>query len=147
MRSLAVLASAAVVAAVLAAAAHAADPKAPANLCARIEDDRERLTCYDTSFGRGVASAPLPAGVQPYTPVGPAPLPDSFDSSVKSLQRRANGLWAVTLEDDQVWVQTDSADDLSVKAGDKVRVRKGMLGSWFLQKIGSNRTMRVRPMH
>jgi hypothetical protein len=57
---------------------------------------------------------------------------DRVESTVASAGRGATG-WVVTLENGQVWRQTDNKSLYRVRRGDKVEIRRGTLGSFFLR--------------
>ena len=63
---------------------------------------------------------------------------------VGKVTQGANGKSVITLEDGQVWVQTDSVKRVKVSSGDSVIVSRGLMGGFFLQKSGNNTRMRVK---
>jgi len=69
--------------------------------------------------------------------------PSSISATVAGVKKRPTGEWVVTLQDGQVWVQSESYTKAIVKAGDVVTIRKASLGSYVL--VSANRVaMRVR---
>lgn len=67
----------------------------------------------------------------------------NIETTVKRAERSGNG-WLLTLEDDARWVQTDSTQLASEpRAGTRVRIRQGALGS-FLANIGNAPAIRMR---
>ena len=134
--------------------------------CKAITDDTARLACYDAATGRsdagyitaspasaaaiaagpGAADAGTAAAAKPVAPE-PATVEaaNSFESRIKTATRRSNGTWVIALEDGTSWLQADSTQEWTLKAGDPVVVSRGAMGAWFVKKTGSNRTFRVRP--
>lgn len=109
--------------AALSSAARAADP----HHCTQIQDDRERLACYDQAFGTPAAPRPLP---------DPPPLraeqpPDKFSAAVSQIEWR-NGMFVVTLDNGQVWMQSERDSRVQLDAGDAVNFRRAALGSWLM---------------
>jgi hypothetical protein len=170
LRSTAALAAAFVVAAALAAwprqpaAAQAAVP------CTAIENDAERLACYD----RALRPAPTAEGAQPSAPaateVAPrsertvrqsaapaaaaAPVAGAASSAsdnvipivivgVRSLPGRET---IFTAEDGATWVQTDSQQMVQLpEAPFEAEIQPGAMGSRFLLPKDYPRRIRVRP--
>ncbi|MEJ0038680.1 MAG: hypothetical protein WDO68_21830 [Gammaproteobacteria bacterium] len=105
------------------------------------------------------ASTPKPAAPSP-APAKPAAGPDDFGldaeavrrkqaaanpdaprepeqvvARVKAVTTRPRGEYRITLEDGQVWDQTQhSASDVPPEAGETVTIKRGMLGSYFLSR-------------
>jgi hypothetical protein len=126
--------------------------------CSAITDDRERLECYDTVFGKpaGGGQQPVPAAAEAIAPAaGPVNpqadfgltesakaarepdkarprYPDSITDTVAAVGFKPTGELVVTLTNGQVWVQTDTVSFARVKAGENVTIRKGALGSYLL---------------
>ncbi len=109
--------------------------------CTTIENDAERLGCYDRAFG---------------TPAAPRPLPDppaddreespqKFTAVVSKIEWR-NGVFLVTLDNGQVWMQSERDSRLQIAARDTVTIRRASLGSHLLSgKQGiAARVKRVR---
>ena len=69
----------------------------------------------------------------------------SIESTVTGFGRNANGGLIVTLADGGVWSQTDDAMSGDPRRGDKVVVKRGVLGSYFLStpRVGSFKAKRV----
>lgn len=57
---------------------------------------------------------------------------DSIESTIASAYRGQRG-WVVTLANRQVWSQTDNRRILRAKPGDKVEIRRGLVGSFFMR--------------
>lgn len=116
--------------------------------CAQVRDDTERLACYDSEFGKPAKSTS--PGKQFGRPAKPAPAaaaePASVTASVTALDRLRDGKFVVTLDNSQVWSQSEINSQAFVEVGDTVTVRRGVLGSYLLvTKSGiATRVKRVR---
>lgn len=62
---------------------------------------------------------------------------------VGAVEEDPYGKLIVTLADGQIWRQTDS-EVFKLRSGDSVTISRGLLGSFYLQKDGLNRRMRVK---
>jgi len=113
--------------------------------CAHVRNDTDRLACYDQAFGKPPASAaatsPAPKeqfgftekemarnSGQSATPAAP----DSVTAAIKSLDWRRDGKFVVTLDNTQVWAQSEFNSQADVQVGDAITVRRGALGSYLL---------------
>jgi hypothetical protein len=100
--------------------AWAADESHP---CAPIVDDARRLACYDEAFGT------------PDSPANDAARREqsnySFSALVSGLERSGDRFVA-TLDNGQVWSQTETNTRIDVRVGDTVTIRRGALGSYLL---------------
>lgn len=106
--------------------------------CRGIADPVARLACYDAlvpsvqeeqQFGRDRQTAPALEAIESYIP-GP------FEGWLPRTRiRLANG---------QVWQVTDGSSGTYRLVDPKVRVQRGMLGSFFLEIEGQNRSLRVK---
>jgi hypothetical protein len=124
--------------------------------CRAITDSTQRLACYDRQSG-AVAQAlekrdlvvidkeraaqarrslfgfsvPSFAGL-----LGGGEL-NQVEGTVASAVQNADGGWTIKLSDGSVWTQTDDTPvALDPRRGDKVVVKRGTLGSYFI-KLGS----------
>ncbi|QYJ97244.1 hypothetical protein K0J45_17305 [Shewanella alkalitolerans] len=68
---------------------------------------------------------------------------DKVNLTVASVQKNAHGALTITFDNGQVWKQNDSRR-FRLKAGDKVYIEKGALGSFLLGKEDANATIRVK---
>ena len=110
--------------------------------CARIRDDAERLACYDHAFGKSATPvAAAPKGQFGFTEQEVArskgetaepTTPASVMATVTSLDRRRDGKFVVTLDNAQVWSQSEFNSQADVEIGDTITVRRGALGSYLL---------------
>jgi hypothetical protein len=128
-------------------------------LCAKLQNSIERLSCYDrtvASIGAGEAAAQAPpASPEAMFGVGgqlsreTSPLPkatareeiQSISAVVKEL-RITSGALLIELDNGQTWQQMDGAS-LLLKVGDRVTITRGALNSFRLNTPGK-RAGRVR---
>ena len=113
--------------------------------CVHVRNDTDRLACYDQAFGKPPASAaatsPAPSEQFGFTEKEVARntgqstasiAPDSVKAAIKSLDRRRDGKFVVTLDNTQVWAQSEFNSQADVQVGDAITVRRGALGSYLL---------------
>ena len=67
---------------------------------------------------------------------------DSLSGTISRLQQSGYDKVVITLDNGQIWRQID-ASSLRLRVGDSVRIERGAIGSYMLQKKGSKRSMRV----
>lgn len=67
--------------------------------------------------------------------------PDSQHSLIKAITRKKKT--TIELDNGQRWLMTDEVEFLPV-VGDRCIIKKGMMGAFYLQKDGSNKTYRVK---
>jgi hypothetical protein len=129
--------------------------------CANIPDTMQRASCYDREVA-ALSKAPVPAiptrppsaspsGVAPPAPA-PAPAPAEF--GVDSLERKARatsepasvtlkatvtslreprpGVYVITLDNGQVWRQSEPRISFLLKTGDGVSLKRGTLDAYRL---------------
>ena len=58
--------------------------------------------------------------------------PSSVTATITSLDRRRDGKFVVTLDNTQVWSQSEFNSQADVDIGDTITVRRGALGSYLL---------------
>ncbi len=68
---------------------------------------------------------------------------DRIESFVAKIRASASGKAIITLDNGQVWAQTDNSR-LRLSGYDKVTIRRASLGSYLLYKSGSKTSMRVK---
>lgn len=129
--------------------------------CAKIADDRERLSCYDAAVGRmapvrAEPLAPLDPSAPATTPEGVARFglldrpdePEAVTGVVASLEFDGDGRATVTLTDGQVWRQLASDRVKIVRRsgfGEQTAiVKKAALGSFRMSLEPLGMTIRVR---
>ncbi|HUQ11877.1 MAG TPA: hypothetical protein VM146_16300 [Steroidobacteraceae bacterium] len=116
-------------------------PAAAPHPCTSVQDDAERLACYDRTFG--TPTAPKPQADPPAKP--PEAVPEKFSAVVSKIEWR-NGVFVLTLDNGQVWIQSERDSRVQIEAGETVSIRKASLGSFLLsskQGLGA----RVRQLH
>lgn len=155
----------AVAIAALPLAGYAATDEAVA-ACRAIKDSGPRLACYDAlpvaSVGVGRGAAPAPAPARPAAPPAVAPAAPNEASRfglpatrgpapIESIESRVVGHFEgwfpgtrIRLENGQVWQVTDGTSRFADLDRPKVTVKRGALGSYFLDIEGVNPAPRVR---
>jgi hypothetical protein len=124
----------------------------PTHPCAEIADPTQRLACFDKAFPHRTpqARATPPAQKQP------PPLPpqefgftdaqrrerESSDrkpagaqeihAKISELETRRSGMFTATLDNGQLWAQTELNSKARVRTGDTVVIHKAALGSYLL---------------
>ena len=121
--------------------------------CRKVTDPAERLACYDQAvaaldeaeakkdvvvvdkdqvraarksvFGLNLPRIKLFGGDDEATDV------DEVESTIKSVTFQRDGRIFFVIEDGARWVQTDDKTVFGIKAGQKVILKKGALGSFF----------------
>lgn len=114
--------------------------------CANVAEPAARLACYDRAF------PPPPEVIEAATEKAQADFgldkprgslrnpgqtdeqadPERIESRVAKVGHVREGQRIFTLENGQVWTQTDSRGGGHVQAGDVVQVRKGILSGYLL---------------
>lgn len=61
-----------------------------------------------------------------------------IDGTIRSAGRNADGGWTITLNDGSVWSQTDDWPGFEARPGQKVIVKRGTLGSFWLSSPAKN---------
>jgi hypothetical protein len=67
----------------------------------------------------------------------------SITARIESVGQTTDGRQAVTLDNDQMWVQLEASTRVRLRTGDEVTIRRAALGSFILTKPNSG-SMRVR---
>jgi hypothetical protein len=139
--------------------------------CRAVADSPARLACYDAlarevegRFGKPQAAAPVPAqpSAAPASPAAPARasppqtvanfgLENRQAPELNAIQSTIPGLfqgWGpnarIQLANGQVWQISDNSSAYLYRQDPKVSVRRGALGSFFLDIENDNRSPRVR---
>lgn len=68
---------------------------------------------------------------------------DSIETSIASMKEDNRGYATFTLDNGQVWRQTESAR-LIFKEGETITIKKGVFKSFYLSKPNNNRSVRVK---
>ena len=66
--------------------------------------------------------------------------PNEFTAHIASISRNAAGRAVVTLDNGQVWRQSETRASFEASAGDAVTISSGVLGSYWLVTSVHNRT-------
>lgn len=117
-----------------------------AHPCASVAGAAARLACYDAAYPpspdvieAAAAQAQAEFGFdRPAEPLRTPGLtaeqtaPDRIESQVTRVDHAGNGQRSFTLENGQVWTQTESRSNGHVRAGQTVQLRKGVLGAYQL---------------
>ena len=135
--------------------------------CVSIDDDAQRLACYDRLFRSSApSSAPAPATTAGATTAAATARPAEEDfgkdvaerarareqeqEKVREVRARVtkvdvlrDGALVLTLDNGQVWRQNEPTLTLQFKEGDEVLIRSGMLGSYLLRHADGKSTTRV----
>jgi len=141
--------------------------------CRQIENDPDRLACYDAA----VDAVLQPATQKPSAETHPTEQPqssndtavsgetifgkvdstntavihevfgvpnvDSIESTITQARTAPDGHRVFALANGQVWAQTDSMN-LPLAIGDVVHIRRGMVGSYLLSGNANKKSMRVK---
>lgn len=153
---------------VTAGSARAAAPATTAEFlnCAGEKDDTRRLACFDAAVDRARAAPANPAPAVVATPLSQEEkfglrgelkqekaqkVPElqeleQLQAQVTKVSTKPHGELVVTLENGQVWTEIQTNSGARVKAGDRVAIKPGALGSFLLVAPNgrSTRVTRVR---
>jgi hypothetical protein len=130
-----------------------AQPTPDSHPCARVSAPTERLACYDAAFPRStaaIAESKAIAEEQARQEFGlsererrerdstglTAPLPERLESTVTRVDFAANGARVITLDNGQVWQQSEVSSKGRLTIGDRVVLRNAALGSFMLVTPG-----------
>lgn len=137
--------------------------------CSFIENDFNRLLCYDnTMAGKPLTkptvtqklTAPSTSTSTPAVAVVDAPKDDfglehkqdkknkenkesEIKATITSVEKALYGELIITLNNNQKWRQIGS-DSIRLKASDAVTITRGVFNSFLLSKDGQNRSIRVK---
>lgn len=134
--------------------AQGAAPAIPDSLraCSRLQDSLQRLVCYDREIAaQPAATSPVarPTLGEELVPAKARPAGGQVETSltavVAGLRELPQGTYAITLDNGQLWRQTEKARYFPLNVGETVRIDRGILGSYQLTRIveGSSRFVRV----
>lgn len=121
--------------------AHADPLRDRIQACAANRDDAARLRCFDE----------LAAAMPPEKPAEPAPSarasrpppPETQTARIASVSQPDGRKYRIVLDNDEVWQETEHVRDMELEPGQTVRIKPGVLGSFFLI-VESGRSTRVR---
>ncbi len=122
--------------------------------CRQITDASQRLRCYDAL--PVVAPAAPAAAVAPTRPTGPTP--DNFGLEGRGIGTRVEAIetsivgnfdewgpnYRFNLANGQVWQVVDGSIGFRASSDSRVKIRRGMLGTFYLELVGTNRSPKVQ---
>lgn len=125
--------------------------------CVEIKDDLSRLSCFDKlslTSKNTVEIIEPPTQSQKESRFGGDKIEkkkrqesgynlDKVIYTVTKIKKSITKKLTIYFENGQVWKQNDTIS-FRLKKDDKVEISAGMLGSFFLKKIDSNRAIRVK---
>lgn len=130
-----------------AGAVSAADPVAATHACASVVEPNVRLACYDAAFPVveevreaaahrverefGLSRAEIAA--RNPDPVVEGVDPDRVEATIVDVVYGTRQERIFTLDNDQVWVQTDTSTRGRAVVGDKIEIQRGMMGNYTLR--------------
>jgi hypothetical protein len=121
--------------------------------CRAIADPTARLACYDALQVPAEAKVAPPGAPLPRaTPeqfgfeekLIPMPAVDSIESTIPG---HFEGWWpnaVFRLANGQVWQVTDGSNRVADSDNPKITIQRGMMGAYYLNLDGENRTVRVK---
>lgn len=125
--------------------------------CMKIADDTQRLSCFDREAA-ALSGTPPAVKLTPEQKLGlprakveaieappnaPAEI-TNFAAAIKSVTIDGPGRHVFTLDNGQVWREDQSGPYVQIRPGASVRIRKGALGSFFLElQTSSHLSIRV----
>jgi len=118
--------------------------------CARERDDTARLACYDREIRHleELESKSFGLTGQQKDRLDPSPRQSKATAPVLSgvvaeLKAQPDGRTMITLEDGAVWIEGEAYEPIELRVGDRVSVRSGFLGSFYMYP-SSGPPVRVR---
>jgi hypothetical protein len=140
----------------------ATPPPVPESLlaCRKLQDDGERVRCYDAQIAKLVAPAAgaatavsssaarfgaetLPPAAQPKSRLLEE---TALLSSITALRKASSGTYTISLSNGQIWRQEESSQVAQFfRVGDDVRIEKAALGSYHMStsSTGAKNWVRV----
>src|SRR5688572_23854900 len=130
----------------------------PIRACAAMRNATERLACYDKAVAHIESGSAAPSAENMFG-ASTALAPDReaeretkgdelrhISGTVVSVSRSESGLLTLSLDNEQVWRQTDADTTLTIETGDSVTISRASLGTFRLvDKRGrSSRFKRLR---
>jgi hypothetical protein len=124
--------------------------------CSLETDQGKRLACFDAlsaslpkvqqdQFGltADIAHKREPAPSQVKEPEAPPPKPEVLVAKITAVGRGASGGLVFTLDNQQIWAQSQADDRFQFKVGEEVQIEHGAMGSLWLA-AGKGRKTRVK---
>ena len=112
--------------------------------CRAETDGAKRLACFDREMAHiDEPGQPAPAATQPAKPpverfglppehsAAPA-LPSKLTAHVTSAAQKSQGRYLITLDNGEVWLQTEDSLGFSPRAGSAVTITRGLTGGYYM---------------
>lgn len=109
----------------------AASEKQP---CSQIPEDAERLACYDKTFPPGPfdQAAVAAASAKSFGKSEKKSTATSIQASVVSIKYLIRNQRQFTLDNGQIWYETDKGQSVNVKVGNQITIKDAALSSYLL---------------
>jgi len=72
---------------------------------------------------------------------------NTIESIIKSAKRNKRKKWVLELENNQIWMEKGGDKMASFKKGDSIIIKRGIMNSFKLKKIGTKRRITVKRMN
>lgn len=139
--------------------------------CRQISDASQRLRCYDAlpvagatasaavaAPARAASPAPVVAATAGATPPAASPAADNFGLEGRGIGTRVEAIetsivgnfeewgpnYRFNLANGQVWQVVDGSIGFRASSDSRVKIRRGMLGTFYLELVGTNRSPKVQ---
>lgn len=139
----------------------------PGEACVAISDDAQRLACYDAAFRRAASATTALAtdgpttdaaslATEPIEQFGMSPqmrLESDNQTALPQIEAKVTKVGyttpdrrTFTLDNGQVWLQTETTPRLRVSPGDTVTIKRALMGSYLLvtAQSGATRARRIQ---
>ena len=115
--------------------------------CAKLPDDAERLACYDKAFPPGPfdQAAVLAATAKNFGKSEQKSAASSIQAGVISIKYLVRNQRQFTLDNAQIWSETDKGQSVNVKVGDQVTIKDAAMSSYLLITPGGASIRKRRP--
>jgi hypothetical protein len=134
--------------------------------CSSVGDDSQKLACFEaiadslrepsadptpsvqvvsekTKQKQEVKAAPSPSPRESFGKPKRREKVDEVSAVIDEVQYDGRGRAYVRLDSGQIWVQLES-ERVTLAVGDRVAIKRGAFGAYFLQPDGSNKRIKVR---
>ena len=116
----------------------AAEAESQLKTCRAIEDDAQRVKCYDDYADTTAGYMEDKFGKAKIEDV-----PEEQTFKVTSAEWHLDRL-IIELDNGQVWRQTSTNKNYRLAAGDEVLIKSGFFSAYFLSKVGSSTRIKVQ---
>jgi hypothetical protein len=127
----------------LASTAHADALRERIQACAANRDDAARLHCFDELAAAMPAEKPAPPPLPPPMARQSPPPPETVTARIVAVSQPNGRNYRIELDNQEVWLESEHVRDVELEPGQTVRIKPGVLGSFFLI-LESGRSTRVR---